>query len=1161
MVRPFICFYNIDIDSDNRYGHFRVYGKGEVKLSVDERTLVADVKSYIDSLEDFRAEVEEHAERIKRMDLTIYHGKKLICIAEFKRPTTLEGATPRNVDVVSDAYLKSSSSNPPPRFFVTSNFNETIVWDNYDTNKPVMARDIYTLFLEKRVKNDSDFNLDEIKEEIKTKMQELALYIYDLTRGVKKAYYKPLGDSFILGLNAHLEIAASVVKNHVPNKILQRWWKDQGYKPTTQFDDSDREKLAKYSLYVLSNKIVFYYVLKRMFQAIKNIDTEKEKIGELKGELDSCFATARKASGDYETVFEDTEADLIPFDNEENTEPIKALIKFLENYDFTQLSQDLIGNIYDRLISPDERHANGQYYTPIPVVDLINALTIKKKDARVMDPACGSGTFLSRAFDLKLKLYAKDDGSTRESILQDIFGCDIAAYPAHLATVALASKLLMYNPDVYPNILRKDFLDIKMSNVVPKLRTEVEENIVNETKLLSGESKIISFKPIEAFVGNLPYIRDEGIENKDKERKKTKDFLTENGFAQGKEEYLYLPDEGADFHVYFWYYLLPFLEEGSMIGFLTSDTWMNVEYGEGFKKFLNRYFKIRYIIDSSVERWFEDALVNTVITVLERTDSEDSRKNNVIRFVRINKRISEIIRDTDDAIRIADALEKSDSVDGIKIVQSTRQGDLNLNDTIKSKLFPYIRGPDEFFEIVYNRNMIPLDNIMNLNRGFTTGANEFFYVTDVTDEYNNEDLKKSFGLRSGQKKQIRVVKDGLGAVHLIETGYIHPILKSPKEFTIPGKLVFNDPTKKFVVLIDEEEKSKIKRHAREYIEYGEINPAGEPYSKGSTFKTRNPWWKLSPVVYPDIALPIRFSSSFIFPRTSYLLDNTMYFGKMQKQFLDDFMTVYSFLNSSISYLYPDLYGRSYGGGTVEFKAYEMRKLPVPNPDIMRSYYQRLEEIMERMEKRKIGSVFEEIWDMKGNFNLNSVKQDRLELDRTILEALNFKDPDKFLMSYYPSVVKIVKERLDKAKSLKTTKKKDTVSLSKVADDIISSISVKDFPNDYVDHSLGIIKIVRGSKILWGTDLLGNYVSIDGNKEYYNTPEMSKYVYYCSLRGLDSTPIPDDPRTVLEEFEEDLDEWRDSINKEIEIITDDEKHSVKLFELCAMKLNYPMLYES
>ena len=88
---------------------------------MDERTLVADVKSYIDELENFRAEVEERSVKIKRMDLTVYSKQKLICTAEFKRPTTLEGATPRNFNVVSDAHLKASNMNPPVRFFITSN--------------------------------------------------------------------------------------------------------------------------------------------------------------------------------------------------------------------------------------------------------------------------------------------------------------------------------------------------------------------------------------------------------------------------------------------------------------------------------------------------------------------------------------------------------------------------------------------------------------------------------------------------------------------------------------------------------------------------------------------------------------------------------------------------------------------------------------------------------------------------------------------------------------------------------------------------------------------------------------------------------------------------------------------------------------------------------
>ena len=89
---------------------------------VDERTLVADVKSYIDKLPNFRAEVEQHTNNL-RMDLSVYYNNKLIFNAEFKRPTTIEGKSPRNIDVVNDAFLKANTNNTPSRFFVTPNFN------------------------------------------------------------------------------------------------------------------------------------------------------------------------------------------------------------------------------------------------------------------------------------------------------------------------------------------------------------------------------------------------------------------------------------------------------------------------------------------------------------------------------------------------------------------------------------------------------------------------------------------------------------------------------------------------------------------------------------------------------------------------------------------------------------------------------------------------------------------------------------------------------------------------------------------------------------------------------------------------------------------------------------------------------------------------------
>ena len=1130
-------------------------------MNVDERTLVADVKSYIDELENFRAEVEEHSIKIKRMDLTVYYKQQLICTAEFKRPTTLEGSTPRNFNVVSDAYLKASDRTPPIRFFITSNFNETIVWDNYDVRKPLMARDVYSIYLDKKIRNDPDFEDDKVKEDIKTKMQELALYIKDLVEGVRKAQYKALDESFILGLNAHLESAASISKRYVPQKILQKWWKEQGYLPKLSFDDSDKEKIAKHSLYVLANKIVFYYVLSRIFPGIKQIDADKNNISDLKVELDYCFKDARKISGDYETVFEESEADLIPFEKEENLNSLRALIKFLKDYDFTKLPQDLLGNIYDRLISPEERHANGQYYTPIPVVDLINALTIRKPDARVMDPACGSGTFLTRAFDLKLSLHMQDNETTREEIMKEIFGCDIAPYPAHLATVALASKLLMYNPDYYPNILKSDFLDIKTRNVIPKERLPTEEKSEFTTTSLKGQQKPVSFKPIDAFVGNLPYIRHEEIQNKDEELEKVKTFLNENAFFNNikkGEEFFYIPDAYSDFHIYFWYYLLPFLKEGSLVGFLTSDTWMNVEYGQGFKKFLNRYFKIRYIIDSSVERWFDDALVNTVITILERTDNKEDRQDNMIKFVRINKNTSEIIKNIEDAKRTAESIKMGKNSNGITIVREMKQGDLEFEDVMKSKLFPYLRGPDAFFEIVNNINMVPLENVMSIQFGIKTGANEFFYIKDVTYDYSDEKLKELFGLRKGEKDRVKVIMDGLGAVHLIENEYLKPILKGPKEFTKSGKLVFNEPTKKYVVLIEERNRNKIKKFALKYIEDGEKSPPGEPYSERKTCRARNPWWKLSPIEIPEIAFADQMSSTFLYPKVNTLLDKKLYLGRMNEENRTDLITVYSFMNSSLSYLYPDLYGRPVGGGSTAMAVFEYQRLPVPNPNIMRPYYTKLSRLMVKIEGRRIGSVFEEIWNMEGEFNIHSVKEDRLELDRTILKALGFDEPDKFLLSYYPSIVRIVKERLDKAKSVKVRNKKGTVSLTKVVDEIIQRINIKQFPQDYVSNPISVINIKKGKNVALGMDLEGAYLSIDGKKEYYDSRELAKYVYYCALRGIDSVPVPKHIKSTLAEFEEDLEAWKNQINEEVDGITDIVKQREKLFSLCTRKLNYSML---
>ena len=59
---------------------------------------------------------------------------------------------------------------------------------------------------------------------------------------------------------------------------------------------------------------------------------------------------------------------------------------------------DVLGGIFKRLIAPEERHRFGQYYTSEDLVDVVNSFCIRESDALVLDPACGSGSFLVRAY-------------------------------------------------------------------------------------------------------------------------------------------------------------------------------------------------------------------------------------------------------------------------------------------------------------------------------------------------------------------------------------------------------------------------------------------------------------------------------------------------------------------------------------------------------------------------------------------------------------------------------------------------------------------------------------------------------------------------------------------------------------------------------------------
>src|SRR5690606_25384489 len=76
----------------------------------------------------------------------------------------------------------------------------------------------------------------------------------------------------------------------------------------------------------------------------------------------------------------------------------QALIDRIAQFDFTSVEHDVMKVLYESVISADTRHALGEYYTPDWLAEQVVAGAVTDPlNQRVLDPACGSGTFLFHA--------------------------------------------------------------------------------------------------------------------------------------------------------------------------------------------------------------------------------------------------------------------------------------------------------------------------------------------------------------------------------------------------------------------------------------------------------------------------------------------------------------------------------------------------------------------------------------------------------------------------------------------------------------------------------------------------------------------------------------------------------------------------------------------
>ncbi|MEZ4526142.1 MAG: N-6 DNA methylase [Desulfobacterales bacterium] len=109
----------------------------------------------------------------------------------------------------------------------------------------------------------------------------------------------------------------------------------------------------------------------------------------------------------------------------------------ISGYDFSNVDEDILKGVYQELIDLDTRHGLGEYYTPDWLCErIVNEFEFKPDD-KILDPACGSGSFL-RAVIHRMK--ENNPGVTAEELSESICGIDIHPLSVQIAktTVLLA---------------------------------------------------------------------------------------------------------------------------------------------------------------------------------------------------------------------------------------------------------------------------------------------------------------------------------------------------------------------------------------------------------------------------------------------------------------------------------------------------------------------------------------------------------------------------------------------------------------------------------------------------------------------------------------------------------------------------------------------------
>ena len=384
-------------------------------------------------------------------------------------------------------------------------------------------------------------------------------------------------------------------------------------------------------------------------------------------------------------------------------EPLRHIIKRLyypdSPYEFAVMPIEILGQVYEQFLGkvikvgaertvtvedkPEVRKAGGVYYTPTYIVDYIvrhtvGALLVDKTPAEisgtvsskrtktaqpavhplaVLDPACGSGSFLIGAYQFLLDWYRAwyvADGPTKHQavlfqaaggewrlttaerkriLLAHIYGVDIDVQAVEVTKLSLLLKVLEGEtgesltrqltllhqralPDLSHNIKCGNSLigaDFYANAQMTMLDAE-EVYRINTFDWADGFPAIMAAGGFDAVIGNPPYVL-----GRETFEQTVKDYLASRYYSYGGK---------YDLYIYFTEKAVQLLRSKGIFAFIIPNTVLVNENALKLRKLLMSETKL-IVIKNYSSRVFVDAQVESTVIVVRK---DSNNQNHIVRI-------------------------------------------------------------------------------------------------------------------------------------------------------------------------------------------------------------------------------------------------------------------------------------------------------------------------------------------------------------------------------------------------------------------------------------------------------------------------------------------------------------------------------------------------